>query len=117
MYSTGESVTYSEGDYCIYNNKLYKAKASTSGAWDSSKWDEVNVMSQVSSGGGGSSFTPNSGIWTFNGDYSSGVSTGQTIELSGTWDQLNMLGVGKTWDINFNDAQIILTGHMFSGSP
>ncbi len=117
-YSTGVAVTYAAGDYCIYNNKLYKANAATSGAWDATKWDEVNVMSQVSSGGGGSSFTPNSGTWVFNGDYSSGISTGQTIELTYmTWDQLNMLGVGKTWDQNFNDAQIILTGHTFSGSP
>ena len=116
-YSAGVSVTFSAGDFCIYNEKLYKAKASTSGAWDSSKWDEVNVMSQVSSGGGGGSFTPNSGLWTFNGDYSMSVSAGQTIELSGTWDQLNMLGVGRTFDVNFNAAQLILTGHTFSGSP
>ena len=117
-YSAGVSVTYAAGDYCIYNEKLYKAKASTSGAWDATKWDEVNVMSQISSGGGGSSFTPNSGTWVFSGDYNSGISTGQTIELTYmTWDQLNMTGVGKTWDQNFNDAQIILTNHTFSGSP
>ena len=35
---------YDIGDYVIYNDELYKAKAAVSaGAWDSSKWDKVAI--------------------------------------------------------------------------
>lgn len=40
--------TYNVGDYCIYNNVLYKCNtASTIGTWDSSKWDAVTVGNEI----------------------------------------------------------------------
>lgn len=40
--------TYNVGDYCIYENALYKCNtASTTGTWDSSKWDAVTVAHEV----------------------------------------------------------------------
>ena len=45
------SSTYAVGDYCIYNNKLYKCTTaiSTAGAWDSSKWTETQIADEFSS--------------------------------------------------------------------
>lgn len=44
------SETYNTGDYVIYNNKFYICKSdNTTGAWDSSKWDEVNIGEQLES--------------------------------------------------------------------
>ena len=36
-----ESLNYVVGDYCIHLGSLYKCVSDTSGAWDSSKWEEV----------------------------------------------------------------------------
>lgn len=36
-----ESLNYVIGDYCIHLGSLYKCISDTSGAWDSSKWEEV----------------------------------------------------------------------------
>jgi hypothetical protein len=42
------SGTYNVGDYCIYENALYKCKtASTTGTWDFSKWDAVTVAEEL----------------------------------------------------------------------
>ena len=42
------TATYAVGDYCIYENALYKCNtASTTGTWDSSKWDAVTVDEEV----------------------------------------------------------------------
>ena len=42
--------TYNVGDYCIYENALYKCNtASTTGTWDSSKWDAVNTTDEIAS--------------------------------------------------------------------
>ena len=45
------SSTYAVGDYCIYENTLYKCTTaiSTAEEFDSSKWEEVNVMTTVRS--------------------------------------------------------------------
>lgn len=45
------SNTYAVGDYCIYENTLYKCTTaiSTAEEFDSSKWEEVNVMTTVRS--------------------------------------------------------------------
>lgn len=45
------SSTYAVGDYCIYGNTLYKCTTaiSTAEEFDSSKWEEVNVMTTVRS--------------------------------------------------------------------
>lgn len=40
--------TYNAGDYCIYDNTFYRCTTdSTTGAWDSSKWDAKTLASQV----------------------------------------------------------------------
>lgn len=43
-----ERVTpYEAGDLAIYNNTLYKCLDTTSGAWDSTKWDETTIAAAV----------------------------------------------------------------------
>lgn len=40
--------TYNVGDYCIHEDVLYKCNtASTTGTWDSSKWDAVTVADEL----------------------------------------------------------------------
>lgn len=42
------SRTYNVGNYCIHENAFYKCNtASTTGAWDSSKWDAVTVAGEL----------------------------------------------------------------------
>lgn len=41
------STSYSAGDYCEYQGTIYKANASATGAWDSSKWDAVTVVGEL----------------------------------------------------------------------
>ena len=38
---------YSVGDYCSYEDKVYRAIASTTGTFDSSDWLEVTVMNEI----------------------------------------------------------------------
>ena len=40
-YST--STSYVAGDYCIYNDTLYKCIGATSGSWDSAKWQAMSL--------------------------------------------------------------------------
>lgn len=42
------SVQWYEGQYCVYQGKLYVASADTTGAWDSTKWSVVNINDIVS---------------------------------------------------------------------
>lgn len=51
------NVSYTVGMYCIYNNTLYRCKASTSGAWDSSKWEAKTITSLIESKANSSMFT------------------------------------------------------------
>lgn len=41
--------SYAVGDYCIYQNKLYKCNTATSGDWDASKWTETSVGDELKS--------------------------------------------------------------------
>ena len=42
------SETYNIADYCMYNGKMYKCNtANTTGAWNSSKWDETCVGDEL----------------------------------------------------------------------
>lgn len=42
---------YAVGDYCIYEDKLYKCTGSTTGeSWDSTKWSETQVMDEIDTG-------------------------------------------------------------------
>ena len=38
---------YIDGDYCIYNNSLYKANANTTGTWDATKWDATSISGEL----------------------------------------------------------------------
>ena len=44
------SSTYDEGDYCIYNNTLYKCTTAitTAGAWDASNWTATQIGDEFS---------------------------------------------------------------------
>ena len=41
------NVSYTVGMYCIYNNTLYRCKENTSGAWDSTKWEEKTIVGAI----------------------------------------------------------------------
>ena len=43
-----DTVTYSKGDYCIYDNKMYTYNDNTpsSGAWDSTKWVQTDIQTE-----------------------------------------------------------------------
>jgi len=43
------SSTYAIGDVVVHDNKFYRCKTAitTAGAWDSSKWDEINVRQEL----------------------------------------------------------------------
>lgn len=38
-----ELTSYAVGDFCIYNDMLYKCTGATSGAWDSTKWTQTSI--------------------------------------------------------------------------
>lgn len=44
------SLTYNVGDYCIYDDKLRKCKTeiTTAESFDSNKWENVNITSEIS---------------------------------------------------------------------
>jgi len=42
-----DEATYSVGDYCIYNNILYRAKTNTTGIWDASKWERTSIINEA----------------------------------------------------------------------
>ena len=46
------SLTYAVGDFCIYNNTLYKCTTAvdTAGEWDESKWEATTVAAELSLG-------------------------------------------------------------------
>lgn len=37
------STTYNEGDYAVYQDILYVCTATTTGTWDSTKWEQTSV--------------------------------------------------------------------------
>lgn len=56
--SSTDYVHYDVGDYCTYNDELYICTGATTGqSWDSTKWNKITVMSQISGGSGGSTIT------------------------------------------------------------
>lgn len=43
------TATYNTGDYCIYNNILYKCNDdNVTGAWDVAKWTAINIADEIS---------------------------------------------------------------------
>ena len=47
------SENYSVGDYCIYDDSLYKCTNATTGTFDVNDWTSTDIMSEIGSGGGG----------------------------------------------------------------
>lgn len=43
------AVSYTAGDYCIYEGKFYKFKANHSGAWAAADVDEIKIAGELSS--------------------------------------------------------------------
>lgn len=43
------AVSYTAGDYCIYDGKFYKFKNSHSGAWSASDVDEIKIAGELAS--------------------------------------------------------------------
>ena len=43
------STTYNPNDIVAYNNALYKCTATTTGSWDSTKWTQITVGSELTS--------------------------------------------------------------------
>ena len=41
------SATYAVGDYCIYNNLLYRCTTATTGTWDSTAWVQVIISDEI----------------------------------------------------------------------
>ena len=49
-------ISYAVGDYCIYNNMLYKCiQATSGGAFDATKWQVIKVTDDLGNGGGSGS--------------------------------------------------------------
>lgn len=44
-YSTSSS--YSEGDYCTYQGKLYQAIAQSGGAWNATAWTQIVLTDEI----------------------------------------------------------------------
>lgn len=88
-YDTTE--TYNTGDPTLYNGTLYKCKANnTTGAWDSTKWDEAKAVDFGSGGGsGGHTIVDDSGTsltqrtnLQFKGAYSEDNATDNATEVN-----------------------------------
>ncbi len=83
--------TYNTGDPSLYNGTLYKCKAdNTTGAWDSSKWEEAKAVDFGSGGGsGGHTILDDSGTaltqrtnLQFKGAYSEDNATDNATEVN-----------------------------------
>lgn len=44
--------SYSTGDYCVYNGSLQKCLATTTGTFDSTKWEATDIMTEIKNGSG-----------------------------------------------------------------
>ena len=81
-----ESVSYTTGDIVTYQNKLYKANQNNTGTWDSSEWDEVDVITLISQSQSIKSLNTN--------NYASqSVSSNESITGSGS---INLHAISKT---------------------
>ena len=118
------TTSYNPGDYCIYSNSLYKCLDSTTGAWDSIKWEQVNVMSQIRSGGGGISADIIAAAFDSTASYSSGDYVMYNDEFykcstatSGTWDSSNWIltDVGSELELGGGGSTISINPTYTSG--
>ena len=44
------STAYTVGQFCIYENNLYRCISATTGTWDSTKWDKVIITDELHNG-------------------------------------------------------------------
>lgn len=100
------SETYNTGDYVRRENYLYKCNTdNTTGTWDSTKWDRVKVMDEITQGGGGGSSTL-AGL----DDVSLATPTdGQLLGYNGTshkWENVNGGGGGSSTFAGLNDVNV-----------
>lgn len=54
-----DTESYVVGDYCVYDDSLYKCIANTTGTFDSNSWSATDIMTEIGSGGGGGGGTTN----------------------------------------------------------
>lgn len=100
------SSTYNTGDYVRRENYIYKCKQdNVTGTWDSTKWDRVKVMDEITQGGGGGSSTL-AGL----NDVSLATPTdGQLLGYNGTshkWENVNGGGGGSSTFAGLNDVNV-----------
>lgn len=76
---------YSAGDYCIWENTLKKANKSTTGTFDSTAWDDTNLVEAVGELNQNMSFKPSmlssAGIYFYVAMWSGNVIAGQTVNF------------------------------------
>lgn len=88
-YSTGTASSYSVGDYCMHEDKLYKCTASTGGSWDSTKWTETQVMDETG--------TPSLSLGDLSDVSTTGAANGKVLGYNGTsWVPVTPSGGGPT---------------------
>ncbi len=109
--------TYNVGDYVRRENYIYKCNtASTTGVWDSTKWDRVKITDELGGGGGSSTLaglndvnisTPTDGqalVYDDNtGKWVNGAGGGGSSTFAGLND-VNVAGVANKDIARFNSA-------------
>ena len=68
--------SYSAGDYCVYNGSLQKCTGTTTGTFDSTKWEATDIMNEIKNGSGAKVTT----LWegTFSAASTSSISWSQS---------------------------------------
>lgn len=95
-YDSGTS--YSAGDYCTKDDGFYCANASTTGTWNSSKWDAVTVGDVLSSLNATLTQLITSGSWTPT------ISRANVTSSSGKWVKIGSIVFLQAL-ITFNSSQ------------
>lgn len=92
------STIYAVGDYCIYNNGLYKCTTAHTGAWSANDFTSVSVMDEIkNASGGGGGLPETTKIVTFDryiDDFSQSVSKTVTFPVLGNtgYGEINVSG-------------------------
>ena len=103
--ATAESYhQYSVGDYCIYENKLYKCTTNTEGSmWDSYCWEETQIMDEIGSGSSGGGSTPE---YVILGDWDS-VQNAYTAASNSSIQDAITAGASR-FAITFNSSMVLI---------
>lgn len=88
---------YAVGDYCIYNNGLYKCTTAHTGAWSANDFTSVSVMDEIKNASGGGGLPETTKIVTFDryiDDFSQSVSKTVTFPVLGNtgYGEINVSG-------------------------